>query len=147
MVACNYCHKENQPHYKFCLYCGSPLESPARSKDMSKDNPEPAGSAAKEPDSSQGVLCHLANKRRNVRGSECAETILGYRKIIGIIFVAENAVAEQNEQRLKIALKQHVNVCPFAQIAAVSHPAKNGIIGRFFPWATVLDSQPAIKGL
>lgn len=41
MVACKHCGKQNQPHYKFCLYCGSALPGSAGNEDMAKEKAEP----------------------------------------------------------------------------------------------------------
>src|SRR5688500_10984437 len=78
-----------------------------------------------------------------MRPAKGSESELRRRIGVGIARVKRDPLAGEDEKSLKISLEQHVDMAPFAKIAAISHVAKRRV-GRAAcrGCGTSLERQP-----
>src|SRR5215467_2329065 len=83
-----------------------------------------------------------AKHRCHIRSAERAETHLGTRLIVWVVLIQRRAQARQDQESVKVSLKQHVYVHPLAQVSAIANKSRGGIefVGR--PNGAVLKVEP-----
>ena len=69
---------------------------------------------------------YLAQERRNVRSAKSAEAIL-CRVRCKVALIDRRSEAGEHEERLKITLKEYVDVYPLAYVASHAHVTSQGI--------------------
>src|SRR5262245_13067595 len=81
----------------------------------------------------------------DVRSAERAEACLRPRVVVRIVRVRRRAQAEQYQQRVEISLKEHVNVYPLAEVAAIANVAMDRVELILACDAAALDRQPQLR--